>query len=100
MLGCKCYLNERAWYLNDLGPFLSTGHRSGCARSAIFAAAVCALAGLCLTGCGKSATQYIDRGNQLFAQGQYGDATLNYRNAIKKNPGSGEAYYRLGLSLL
>jgi tetratricopeptide (TPR) repeat protein len=50
--------------------------------------------------CGKSASQYIDRGNQLFASGHYGDATLNYRNAIKKSPGSGEAYYRLGLALL
>ena len=28
------------------------------------------------------------------------DATLNYRNAIKKSPNSGEAYYRLGLALL
>ncbi len=48
----------------------------------------------------KSAKQYIDRGNQLFAAGKYADATLNYRNAIQKSPNSAEAYYRLGLSLL
>jgi len=55
---------------------------------------------LCLVACGKSATQYVERGNQLYDAGQYGDATLNYRNAIKKNPGSGDAYYHLGLALL
>jgi len=64
------------------------------------AAILCFLASLCLVACGKSATQYIDRGNQLYTAGQYSDATLNYRNAIKKSPDSGEAYYRLGLALM
>ncbi|MGA2882808.1 MAG: tetratricopeptide repeat protein [Bryobacteraceae bacterium] len=67
---------------------------------ATFAAILCTLAILCLAGCGKSATQYLNRGNQLYSAGQYGDAVLNYRNALKKNPGSGEAYYRLGVALL
>jgi cellulose synthase operon protein C len=58
------------------------------------------LGALCLFACGKSARQYLDRGNQLFAAGKYNDATLNYRNAIKKNPQSSEANYRLGLALL
>jgi tetratricopeptide (TPR) repeat protein len=53
-----------------------------------------------LWGCGKSARQYLDRGNELFAAGKYTDATLNYRNAIKKDPQMGEAQYRLGLALL
>ncbi|HMD47912.1 MAG TPA: tetratricopeptide repeat protein [Bryobacteraceae bacterium] len=53
-----------------------------------------------LAGCGKSASQYLDRGNQLFKAGKYNDATLNYRNAVKKNPQSSEAYYRLALALL
>ena len=44
-------------------------------------------------------TQYITRGNQLFASGKYEDAVLNYRNAIKKDPKSGEAFYRLALAL-
>ena len=64
-----------------------------------FAAAFCVLLALCLVAC-KSATQYIDRGNQLYSEGHYDDAILNYRNAIKKTPGSGEAHYRLGLALL
>lgn len=56
-------------------------------------------AALILAGC-RSASQYISRGNQLFDKGQYSDAVLNYRNAVKKSPQSGEAYYRLGLALL
>ncbi len=67
-------------------------------RSVWVAALLCS--SVWLAGCGKSAGQYLDRGNQLFKAGKYSDATLNYRNAIKKNPQSGEAYYRLGLSLL
>jgi tetratricopeptide (TPR) repeat protein len=58
------------------------------------------LGAVCLFGCGKSVRQYVDRGNKLFAAGKYDDAMLNYRNAIKKDPGSGEAYYRLALTLL
>src|SRR5208282_2040606 len=67
---------------------------------AVLAAILCALGCLGLASCGKSTGQYIERGNQLFASGRYGDATLNYRNAIKKSPDSGEAYYRMGLALL
>jgi tetratricopeptide (TPR) repeat protein len=58
------------------------------------------LAAFCLISCGKSVRQYLDRGNQLFADGKYDDATLNYRNAIKKDPQSSEAHYRLGLAIL
>ena len=54
---------------------------------------------LLASGC-KSARQYIDRGNQLFAAGKYEDASINYRNAIKKDARSSDAYYHLGLSLL
>jgi tetratricopeptide (TPR) repeat protein len=72
------------------------GQRVG---KSVWVAAV-VLGALCLFGCGKSARQYLDRGNQLFAARKYDDAILNYRNAIKKNSGSGEGYYRLGLALL
>lgn len=60
---------------------------------------LCLFVFLFLAGC-RSANQYINRGNDLFSAGRYSDAVLNYRNAIKKSPGSGEAYYRLGLALL
>jgi len=58
------------------------------------------LAVVCLLGCGKSARQYLDRGNQLLAAGKIDDAILNYRNAAKKSPELSEAHYRLGLALL
>ena len=67
---------------------------------AALVAFVCMLACLCLAACSKSAAQYIQKGNQLFDGGKYADAILNYRNAIKKAPDSGEAYYRLGLSAM
>ncbi|HEX6894439.1 MAG TPA: tetratricopeptide repeat protein [Bryobacteraceae bacterium] len=53
-----------------------------------------------LSGCGRSAEQYIARGNELFSSGKYEDAIINYRNAIKKDAKSGEGYYRLGLALM
>jgi tetratricopeptide (TPR) repeat protein len=62
--------------------------------------ALCAVLAICAAGCSRSAQQYIDRGNQGFAAGKYEDAALNYRNALKKEPGSGEAYYRLALTML
>ncbi|HEX5226624.1 MAG TPA: tetratricopeptide repeat protein [Bryobacteraceae bacterium] len=61
---------------------------------------MCLCATLALQSCRKSAAQYIERGNQLYAAGKYNDATLNYRNALQKEPNSGEAYYRLGLVLM
>ena len=59
---------------------------------------------LCLTvvfllACGASKQQYVQRGNEFFAKGQLADATLNYRNALKKDPTYAEAHYRLGLLL-
>jgi len=57
------------------------------------------LIALFAAGCGRSAVQYISRGNQLFDSGKFEDASINYRNAIKKDPKSGEAYYRLSLAL-
>ena len=68
-------------------------------RSVPVWAAVCASVALFLSGCGHSAAQYLARGNQFFDSGKYDDATINYRNAIKKDPKSGEAYYRLALAL-
>ncbi len=61
--------------------------------------AVFVIVALFAAGCGRSASQYISRGNQLFDSGKFEDASINYRNAIKKDPRSGEAYYRLSLAL-
>ena len=66
------------------------------------AAGLCLALFISLAGCGSFGTskeQYVQRGNQFFDKGQLADATLNYRNALKKDPAYPEAYYRLGLVL-
>jgi tetratricopeptide (TPR) repeat protein len=60
---------------------------------------VIAGAALVLAGC-AAAPDYIRKGNELYAQGKYAEAALNYRKAIQKQPNSGEAHYRLGLALM
>lgn len=51
-----------------------------------------------LAGCGRSPDYYLQKGNELFAQGKFEDAALNYQKAVQKRPDMGEAWYRLGLS--
>src|ERR1700730_9725370 len=66
-------------------------------RKSIWVAS-CVLLAACASSC-KSSRSYIERGNQLYAAGKYDDAALNYRNAIKRDSRSGEAYYRLAKAL-
>ena len=49
-------------------------------------------------GCGATKQSYVEKGNKLFAAARFQDAALNYRAAIQKDAGYGEAYYRLGLA--
>ncbi len=51
-----------------------------------------------LSACSASKQSYLVKGNKLFAAGKYDEAALNYRAAIRKDAGFGEAYYRLGLT--
>ncbi|MBL8232065.1 MAG: tetratricopeptide repeat protein [Bryobacterales bacterium] len=62
--------------------------------------ALCSTLHLLLGGCGKSAEGYVQRGNEFASAGNYQEAILNYRNAIKKAPDLAEAHYQLGLALL
>ncbi len=55
---------------------------------------------IALSGCSATKQAYVAKGNQLFAAGKYEDASLNYRAAIQKDAGYGEAYYRLGLAAI
>jgi tetratricopeptide (TPR) repeat protein len=54
---------------------------------------------LAIAACGTK-RGYLEKGNVLFQQGKYQDATINYRKAIQKDPNYGEAYYHLGLTAL
>jgi tetratricopeptide (TPR) repeat protein len=40
---------------------------------------------------------YVENGNKYFNTGKYKEASIMYRNALKKDPRNGDAYYRLGL---
>ena len=55
---------------------------------------------LAACGCGTTKQAYVAKGNKLFAAGKYREAELNYRAAIQKDAGYGEAYYRLGLAAI
>jgi tetratricopeptide (TPR) repeat protein len=70
--------------------------RSDLIRAACLCILVCSLA--TLSGCSASKQSYLAKGNKLFAAGKYDEAALNYRAAIQKDAGFGEAYYRLGLT--
>jgi tetratricopeptide (TPR) repeat protein len=43
---------------------------------------------------------YLESGNRYFDRGKYKEASMMYRNALKKDLRYGDAYYRLGLTLL
>ena len=51
-------------------------------------------------GCSAAKESSLAKGNKLFAAGKYDEAALNYRAAIQKDAGYGEAYYRLGLTAM
>jgi tetratricopeptide (TPR) repeat protein len=43
--------------------------------------------------------RYLESGNRYFDRGKYKEASMMYRNALKKDLRYGDAYYRLGLTL-
>jgi tetratricopeptide (TPR) repeat protein len=54
-----------------------------------------------LSGCNldpeAAKARFVDRGNEYFNQRKYKEASIMYRNALKKDLKYGEAYYRIGL---
>src|ERR1700722_7001072 len=62
-------------------------------------AAVVCMVLLAITAC-TTKRGYVEKGNNLFDHGKYEDASINYRNAIQKDPNYGDAYYRLGLGAI
>lgn len=49
-----------------------------------------------LVGCGKSPQKYVDAGNRFLQAHKLADASINFRNAVQKDPNFGEAYFGLG----
>ncbi len=44
--------------------------------------------------------RYLESGNKYFEKGRYKEASIQYRNALKRDPKFGEAHYKLGLVAL
>lgn len=68
---------------------------------------VATLVGLALLGgwsCSRDPNvakqKYLESGNRYFQKGKLKEAAIMYRNALRKDPKFGEAYYRLGLNQL
>jgi tetratricopeptide (TPR) repeat protein len=60
-----------------------------------------ATAVVCLVSCSRDPKvvrqRYLESGNKYYDRGKYKEASLMYRNALKKDPKFGPAYYRLAL---
>src|ERR1017187_10075825 len=41
--------------------------------------------------------RYLESGNKYFEKGRYKEASIQYRNALKRDPRYGPAYYKLAL---
>jgi tetratricopeptide (TPR) repeat protein len=50
--------------------------------------------------CGFTARKAFDRGTDLYAKGQYAEASIELRKAVQKDPKFGEAYLKLALTEL
>src|ERR1700686_1029510 len=44
--------------------------------------------------------RYLESGNKYFQNGRYKEASIQYRNALKRDPKYGAAYYKLALTSL
>jgi tetratricopeptide (TPR) repeat protein len=60
--------------------------------------AVLVTAALLLAGCSDTPDKSIRAGDEQFQKGNYGDASIQYRRAIQRDPTRGEAYHKLGLA--
>lgn len=54
------------------------------------------LLGACNLDPEAAKVRFVERGNEYFEQEKYKEASIMYRNALKKDMKYGEAYYRLG----
>src|SRR5579872_4504479 len=70
------------------------GYYSAMRRCGVFALLVLA------AGCGKNPRQYLDAGNRFLQAHKYADASINFRNAIQKDPTLADAYVGLAQSLM
>src|SRR5260221_1310295 len=53
---------------------------------------------LTIGGCSHNQRYYLDKGNVFFTERKYADAVLNYKNGIKGDPTSAEAFSGVGVA--
>jgi tetratricopeptide (TPR) repeat protein len=70
-----------------------TGSRKFTKFALLFAAAVLPLG--CTRDTQKAKTKYLAAGQKYMQKGQYGDATIEFRNALRLDPRFVDAYYQL-----
>jgi tetratricopeptide (TPR) repeat protein len=62
------------------------------------------LAALIVSGCNRNPAvrkqKFLEQGDRYFSDQHYGEAVIEYKNALRVDPAFGDAYYRLGLALL
>ena len=72
--------------------------------SVVYSLLTCALFILSLTGCSRDPNvrkqKYLESGDHYFSQGKYGEAAIQYRNAIKQDSKFVQAHYQLSQAYL
>jgi tetratricopeptide (TPR) repeat protein len=68
------------------------------------AACLLAVVALIAAGCNRNPAErkkmFLEKGDRYFGDKHYGEAVIEYKNALRLDPVFGDAYYRLGLALL
>src|ERR1035437_5249103 len=74
-----------------------------CMRSIRFIAIIVAVL-VGFTSCSRDPNavkkRYLESGNKYFEKGRYKEASIQYRNALKRDPKYGAAHYKLALVTL
>jgi tetratricopeptide (TPR) repeat protein len=78
---------------------LPNRHR-GLGWSLLFLSLVGMLGSACNRNHALRKQKFMERGDRYFGEKKYGEAVIEYRNAVRVDPTFGEGFYRLGLALL
>jgi tetratricopeptide (TPR) repeat protein len=64
-------------------------------KTAVITISVALLLGACVGDPQKAKARYLAEGQKYMKKGQYGDASVEFRNALRVDPRSADAYYQL-----
>jgi tetratricopeptide (TPR) repeat protein len=69
-------------------------------KTAVITISVALLLGACARDPQKAKAKYLAEGQKYMKKGQYGDASVEFRNALRVDPRSVDAYYQLAQAAL